>query len=112
MWNDLRPGDEILDAIAAIEVQRQAMAREGQGEAARELSLRKLHELQSREQAELEAQGPSEERLANVQALRAEIERVRGLGRSSQRPPAGGGKHPPRNKPQQRPPRRDSRRRR
>lgn len=111
MWNDLRPGDEILDAIAAIEVQRQAMAREGQAEAARELSLRKLHELQSRSQAELEAQGPSEERLANVQALRAEIERVKGLGRSSQRPPAGG-KHPPRNKPPQRPPRRDSRRRR
>jgi hypothetical protein len=110
MWNDLRPGDEILDAIAEIEVQRQAMAREGQAEAARELSLRKLHELQSREQAELEAQGPSEERLANVQALRAEIERVKALGRSNPRP-AGVGKHPPRNKPP-RPPRRDSRRRR
>ncbi|HUG78788.1 MAG TPA: hypothetical protein VML57_15005 [Burkholderiales bacterium] len=84
MWNELRPGDEILDAIAAIEVQRQAMAREGQGDAARKLSLASLEELQQREQAALQEHGPSDERLANVEALRVEIERVKGLG-------AGGG---------------------
>lgn len=73
--------DEVIDAIAAIEAQRQAMTHEAGVAAASGDALRQLHELLNRVRAVLQSQGPDVGHPANVEAVTIEIERVRKLVR-------------------------------
>ena len=72
--------DEVMDAIAHIEERRQKMAKEASIAAASNEALRKLHELLHRETEAVQAHGPAAGRAANIEALTAEIERVKTLG--------------------------------
>ena len=79
--------DETLDAIAYIEMHRQEAAREAGIAAACNEALRKLHELLERErQAPHE---PGSRHAANIEAVAAEIERVKGLAGAAARPKQG-----------------------
>ena len=79
--------DETLDAIAYIELHRQEMAKEAGVAAACNEALRKLHELLERErQAPHE---PGSRHAANIEAVAAEIERVKGLASAGTRPKQG-----------------------
>ena len=71
--------DEVLDAIAHIEMHRQEMAKEASVAAACSEALRKLHELLEREREALQLHGPGPRHAAHVEALTAEIERVKTL---------------------------------
>ena len=104
--------DEMMDAIAHIEIHRQAMEKETNRAAACNEALRKLHELLDQERAALQSHGPDAGRAENVAAVVAEIERVKKLagaggqggnprhGRSQQPRPVGPGQqhNRPRNK--------------
>jgi hypothetical protein len=104
--------DEVIDAIAAVEAQRQAMAHEAGVAAASSAALRQLHALLDRVRAALQSQDPDAGRLANVEAVTIEIERVKKLAgvtspgpafRNMQRDPRqvslqSGRRIPPRNK--------------
>jgi hypothetical protein len=72
--------DELIDTIAEIEVQRQAMEKEGGLGSASSGALRRLHELLDRERAALQLQGPVPGSPANIDAVTIEIERVKRLG--------------------------------
>lgn len=75
------PTDEVTDAIAHIEMQRQDAAREtGLARACSE-ALRKLQALLAAEQQQ---QPPGARRSPNVQAVTTEIERVRRLAAGHQ----------------------------
>lgn len=71
--------DEVMDAIAHIEEHRQKIAKEASIAAASNEALRKLHELLHRECEAVQAHGPTAGRAANIEALTAEIERVKTL---------------------------------
>ncbi|HSD43360.1 MAG TPA: hypothetical protein VLD36_16020 [Burkholderiales bacterium] len=71
--------DEMMDAIAHIEMHRQEMEKAASVAAAYNEALRKLHELLTREREALRLHGPGAGRAANVEALTAEIERVKRL---------------------------------
>ncbi|HKA45301.1 MAG TPA: hypothetical protein VKF40_25165 [Burkholderiales bacterium] len=71
--------DEVIDAIAHIEIHRQAMEKDTNRAAACSQALRKLQELLDQERAALQAQGPDAGRAENVEAVAAEIERVKRL---------------------------------
>jgi hypothetical protein len=68
---------EVANAIVHIEKRRQAMAKEASAAAACNEALRKLHELLDREHEALRSPGASEDHAANVEAVKAEIERVK-----------------------------------
>lgn len=78
--------DEVLDAIAHIEMHRQEIEKAASAAAACNEALRKLHELLSREREALRLHGPGAGHAANAAALTAEIERVKKLSGE-----AGGG---------------------
>ena len=87
--------DEVIDAIAQIELHRQEMEKEAGLAAACNEALRKLHELLEREREALQLHGPGARHAAHIEALAAEIERVKsraGAGAKAQH-----GRPPPRN---------------
>ena len=69
----------VKEAIAQIEVHRQAMEKEGSLTTACNEALRKLHELLDHERDAVQPHGPAGEHPANVEAVTAEIERVKSL---------------------------------
>jgi hypothetical protein len=71
--------DELLDAIAAIEIARQQAAKEAGLAAACSAALRKLHELLEHEQEALQRSDAVARHPANMDALKAQIERVKRL---------------------------------
>lgn len=71
--------DEVTDAIAHIEMHRQEMEKEAGLGAACSEALRKLHELLDREREALQLHGPGTVHAANVEAVTAEIKRVKNL---------------------------------
>ena len=70
---------EVMDAIARIEMHRQEIEMEAGVATACNEALRKLHELLDREREALQSPGPGAGHAANVEALTAEIERVKTL---------------------------------
>jgi bacterioferritin-associated ferredoxin len=81
--------DEVIDAIAEIESQRQAMQKEAGFAASCSSALRRLHELLDHEKEALQLHGPDARHPENVEAVAIEIERVKGLSViASQRPAA------------------------
>ena len=70
---------EVGNAIVHIEKHRRAMAKEASAAAACNEALRKLHELLDREHEALRSPGAGDEHAANVEAVKAEIERVKRL---------------------------------
>jgi len=69
----------VKDELAQIEAHRQQMAKEGGVAMACNEALRKLHDLVGRERNALHAHGPASEHAQNVEAVSAEIERVKTL---------------------------------
>lgn len=79
--------DSVIDAIALIELQRQEIGRAPDPEAWRNLALDQLRGILRGLQEEMQRHGPSAERLANAEAVTAEIDRVKTrAGVTSQRP--------------------------
>jgi hypothetical protein len=79
--------DEVIQMIAAIEAQRQAIEKEAGLAAACSSALRKLHELLDREREALQLRGPAAGHPENVEAVTIEIGRVKQLTvATSQRP--------------------------
>ncbi len=82
--------DEVTDLIANIEMHRQEIQREAGLDASRNYALGRLQLALRGEQEESRLHGPGTERLANAEALAAEIRRVETLaGIASQRPTQG-----------------------
>jgi len=86
--------DEVIDAIAEIESQRQAMEKEAGLAASCSSALRKLHELLDREKEALQLRGPDAGHPENVEAVTAEIERVKGMTAITNLGPAPRGTYP------------------
>jgi hypothetical protein len=86
--------DEVTDAIADIEMQRQAMEKEGGLAASCSAALRKLHEFLDREKEALQLRGPDAGHPENVEAVATEIERVKGLTVITSPGPAPRGAYP------------------
>jgi len=82
-----KASDEVIDAIAYIEMQRQDMEKQSNPAAACNLALRKLQEVLQQEQQAAQQQAPGVRHPANVEALENEIRRVKqmlgGAGRGS-----------------------------
>jgi len=72
--------DEVIDAIALIEMNRQKMEQEAGLAAACNEALRKLHELLDHEQELLQRHGPGTRHSANVEAVKTGIKKIRNLG--------------------------------
>jgi len=68
---------EVTSAIAYIERHRQAMEKEGGAAVACNEALRRLHELLDREHEALQSRGTGGGHAENVEAVTAEIERVK-----------------------------------
>lgn len=75
----VRASDEVTDAIALIEVQRQYMEKESGLATACTEALRKLHELLAQETAASQAGGPGGGHLVDVEAVMMEIKRVKNI---------------------------------
>lgn len=86
--------DEVIDRIAEIESQRQAMQNDAGLAASCSSALRKLHELLDREKEALQLRGPDAGHPENVEAVAAEIERVKGMTTIASPGPAPRGAHP------------------
>ena len=71
--------DEVIDAIAGIEMKRREMEKEAGLAASCSSALRKLHELLEHEQKTLQLHGAGAGHPANVDAVTLEVERVRKL---------------------------------
>jgi len=71
--------DTVMDAIAHIEMHRQEMARETSVAVACSEALRKLHELLEGERQALQSHGAGPGHAANIEAVTAEIDRVKRL---------------------------------
>lgn len=89
--------ERVADAIARIEMHRQEMAKETNVAAACNEALRKLHELLDREREALQSHGAGDGHAENVEALGAEIDRVKRLAGA-----AGKGVEPKHGRPQAR----------
>jgi hypothetical protein len=87
--------DEIIDAVARIEMERQERAREVGNAAACAAALRDLRTLHASEKEALRAGGPSDEHSTNVAAVAAEIRRVEKLSGGASRSPAPDGERRP-----------------
>lgn len=70
---------EVTSAIAYIERHRQAMEKEGGATVACNEALRRLHELLEREHEALQSRGTGGGHAASIEAVTAEIERVKRL---------------------------------
>ena len=68
--------DEVIDAIASIEMHRQELEKEAGLAAACSEALRKLHELLDHERAAQQLHAPGTKHPANVEAVTAEIKRI------------------------------------
>jgi len=86
--------DEVIDAIADVEMQRQAMEKDAGLAASRSSTLRRLHELLDREKEALQLRGPDAGRPENVEAVAIEIERVKGMTGITSPGPAPRGAYP------------------
>jgi bacterioferritin-associated ferredoxin len=86
--------DEVIDAIAEIESQRQAMQKEAGLAASCSSALRRLHELLDREKDALQLRGPDAGHPENVEAVAIEIERVKGMTGVTSAGPAPRGAYP------------------
>jgi bacterioferritin-associated ferredoxin len=75
--------ETVMGAIAHIEMHRQEMAKETSVAAACNEALRKLHELLDGERERLQSLGPGAEHAENIEAVMAEIERVKRLAGAS-----------------------------
>ncbi|HET9403759.1 MAG TPA: hypothetical protein VFO57_04175 [Burkholderiales bacterium] len=71
--------DEAIDTIAGIELKRREAEKEAGLAASCRSALRHLHALLDREKEALQLHGPDAGRPANVEAVAAEIERVKKL---------------------------------
>ena len=71
--------DEVIDAIAHIEMHRQETQKEAGLAAACSEALRKLHQLLEDEQAASQPHAPDSGHLANIEAVMIEIKRVKKL---------------------------------
>ena len=82
-----KASDEVIDAIAYIEMQRQDMEKQSNPAAACNLALRKLQEVLQQEQQAAQQELAGSRQFANVEALENEIRRVKqmlgGAGRNS-----------------------------
>lgn len=104
--NEEITADHVIDAIAAIELQRQELHVQSDPEAWRRMALEKLEEIGRQLEEELRLHGPDAERSAAAQAVRVEIGRVKGhAGATRQQPNSR-----PRQSGQPSPQRRDARR--
>lgn len=86
--------DEVIDAIADIEMQRQAMVKDAGLAASCSSALRRLHELLDREKQALQQHGPDAGHPENVEAVAIEIDRVKGLTAITNPGPAPRGAYP------------------
>jgi hypothetical protein len=77
--------DDIIDAVARIEMERQERAREVGNAAACAAALRDLRTLHANEKEALRSGGPSDEHSSNLAALAAEIRRVEKMSGSTSR---------------------------
>jgi hypothetical protein len=77
--------DDIIDAVARIEMERQERAREVGNAAACAAALRDLRTLHASEKEALRVGGPSSEHSANLAALAVEIRRVEKMSGSTSR---------------------------
>ena len=68
--------DEVIDAIASIEMHRQELEKEAGLAAACSEALRKLHELLDHERAAQQLHAPGTKHPANVEAVTAEIKKI------------------------------------
>lgn len=82
--------EELTDAIAVIEMERQERAREEGNATACAEALRRLQVLQMQEKDALKEQGPSDIHSANLATLTAEIAKVQRLGGATNRSSQGG----------------------
>lgn len=79
--------DEVIDAIASIEMHRQETEKEMGLAAACSEALRKLHELLERERGAQQLHGPDTRHPANIEAVTTEIKRIQKMaGVRSQAP--------------------------
>lgn len=79
--------EELIDELAAIELERQEKAREAGNAVACSAALRSLEKLQTTEKEALRTQGPSDVHSANLARLTTEIARVQKLGGTTNRSP-------------------------
>jgi len=79
------PTGEVIDAIADIDMHRQAMQKEAGPAAACNEALRKLHELLQRERQALQLHGPGAGHPANIEAVTAEIDKMKKLAGAGNR---------------------------
>jgi hypothetical protein len=77
--------DDVIDAVARVEMERQERAREVGNAAACASALRELRALHATEKDALRLGGPSAEHSANLAALAVEIRRVEKLGGGASR---------------------------
>jgi hypothetical protein len=95
---EIPAADEVIDAIADIEVRRQQMEKEGGLVASCSAALRKLHELLDQEKDALQLRGPGTRHPQNVEAVTIEIEKVKGLTVIAGQSRAAGSAYPDRQK--------------
>lgn len=81
--------DEVIDAIAEIEMLRRETQREAGLAVSCGSALRKLHELLDHEKEALQSHGPDAGRRENVDAVTIEIERLKGRAPATGQGPAG-----------------------
>lgn len=86
--------EEVIDAIAGIEMQRREMEKEAGQAASCSSALRRLHELLELEKEALQLSGPEAGHPENVAAVAAEIERVKGLAVAKAQGPAARNPYP------------------
>ena len=85
---------EVIGAIADIEMQRQVTEKRAGLRASCSSALRRLHEILGREREALRQRGPEAGHPQNVEAVAAEIERVKALAVVKLQGPASQSAHP------------------
>ena len=95
---DVSAADEVIDAIAGIELKRRETEKEAGLAASCNSALRKLHEFLDREKEALQLRGPDAGNPQNVEAVTAEIERVKRLTVVTSQGPGARGAYPSRRK--------------
>lgn len=80
--------EDVIDALAAIALQRQELHSQEDPEAWRRMTLEKLEEIRRRLEEDLRLHGPSPERSEAAQALRVEIARVKGSAGAAKQDPS------------------------
>jgi hypothetical protein len=95
---DVPATDEVIDAIAGIEMTRRETEKEAGLAASCSSALRKLHELLEHEKEALQLRGPDAASPHNVEAVTVEIERVKRLTVVTSQGPAARSAYPWRRK--------------